>query len=417
MWARRGRPARPSSTRWTRRSATGVRLVLVAGPDPSAGRDLAVVTAHSLAMLRMPREGTATGGQESLVRLLNSSLPFVGSPQLAYVIGSAVVQSGPPVLVRRWFAYMDDPAASPQRALLGGAVTMVRAKELLSWLGGRGPRRCRRRRSPLRRATRSPAARPCPRLVHVGPGRRRRCHQGLPDSIPVLPARTGHDPLRSAAGAGGARPLRVAARPRRSRPRLVAHHGGRDRHPRRDPDLRRLAFLPHLPAARSLRRVRDAHTSGLMATLMLEGDDVDHLAAWTDALCASDPVTSLRRLDAALLAGPSEDPILTAQMKLTSGLMQHQLGSEEVARFSLTQAVSEFERRGAHAGSCWRRRDWTPGSGVRTPARRRRWSSTTQLRSRCSRTAISRCPRWSVRRRLRSSRWHRASCRRTRSGC
>ena len=91
--------------------------------------------------------------QDSLVRLLNASTPFVGSPQLAYVIGSAVVQSAPPVLVRRWFGFMNGPASSAQHGLLGGAVTMVRAKELLS--SGRVVGRAFRRRGrsdPVRRA-------------------------------------------------------------------------------------------------------------------------------------------------------------------------------------------------------------------------------------------------------------------------
>ena len=69
----------------------------------------------------------------------------------------------------------------------------------------------------------------------------------------------------------------------------------------------------------------------------------------------------------ALLAGPAEDPILTAQMKLTSALLQHQLGSAEVARFNLTQAVSEFERCGAHGWTVLAAHGWTPGSRVRPP--------------------------------------------------
>jgi DNA-binding SARP family transcriptional activator/tetratricopeptide (TPR) repeat protein len=325
------------------------QAVLVAGPDPSAGRDLAVVTAHSLAMLRMPREGTATGGQDSLVRLLNSSLPFVGSPQLAYVIGSAVVQSGPPVLVRRWFAYMDDPAASPQRALLGGAVTMVRAKELLS--SGRVAEALAAADDAVARFDelhdRPLLARALAwsTWAQAVAGDATRAFQTASRFFALEPAMTRSARLQVLAALAHCELQRGHADRARAWLRTME-----DETVTRD-GAQTYVDWPFFPTFLQLVRFAEfeMHTpAGSMATLTLEGDDVDHLAAWTDALCASDPVTSLRRLDVALLAGPSEDPILTAQMKLTSGLMQHQLGSEEVARFSLTQAVSEFERCGAH---------------------------------------------------------------------
>ncbi len=303
-------------------------------------------------MLRTPREGTVTGGQDSLVRLLNSSLPFAGSPQLAYVIGSAVVQSGPPVLVRRWFGYMDDPAASAQRALLGGAVTMVRAKELLS------------------------SGRVAEALSAADDAVAR--FDGLQDR-PLLARALGWSTWAQAIAGDATRAFQTASRffalePAMTRsPRLqvlaaLAHcelqrgHADRARawlRTMEDETVTRdgaqtYVDWPFFPTFLQLVRFAELEMptpAGSMASFAVEGDDVDHLAAWTDALCGSDPAASLRRLDTALLAGPSEDPILTAQMKLTSALMQHQLGSEEVARFNLTQAVSEFERCGAHG---WR---------------------------------------------------------------
>ncbi len=325
------------------------QAVQMAGKTPSAGRDLAVVMASSLAILRSAPDGTVGEGQESLVRLLNSSSPFVGSPQLAYVVGSAVVQSAPPVLVRRWFAFMSGPAASAQKGLLAGAADLVRAKDLMS--SGR-----------------------VVEAVSAADDAASRFEE-LHD-LPLFARALGWSTWAQAVGGDATRAFQTASRffalepamTRSARLQVLAalahcelqrSHVDRARawlRTMEDETVTRdgaQAYVdwPFLPTFLQLARMADLTIpapTGSRSASSLEGDEVDHLGAWTEALCETDPAAALRRLDLALLGGPAEDPILTAQMKLTSALMQHQLGSAEVARYNITQAISEFERCGAH---------------------------------------------------------------------
>ncbi len=325
------------------------RAVQVAGSEPSAARDLALVTAQSIATQHMPRGGGGGDRQDSLVRLLNASTPFVGSPQLAYVIGSAVVQSAPPVLVRRWFGFMNGPASSAQHALLGGAVTMVRAKELLS--SGRVVDALSAAEDAV---TRFDELHDRPLLARAlgwhtwaqaVAGDATRAFQTASRFFALEPAMTRSARLQVLAALAHCELQRGHADRARAWLRTME-----DETVTRD-GAQVYVDWPFFPTFLQLVRVADFEMPTLPAFMTAatdESNEVDHLAAWTDALSESDPAASLRRLDVALLAGPAEDPILTAQMKLTSALLQHQLGSAEVARFNLTQAVSEFERCGAH---------------------------------------------------------------------
>ncbi|HTU38400.1 MAG TPA: BTAD domain-containing putative transcriptional regulator [Acidimicrobiales bacterium] len=325
------------------------QAVQAAGKDSSPGRDLAVVTASSLATLGTAREGALAEGQDSLVRLLNSSSPFVGSPQLAYVIGSAVVQSAPPVLVRRWFAFMNGPAGTESQGLLAGAATMVRAKGLLS----------------------SGRVAEAVTAANDAAGR----FEALHDQ-PLFARALGWSTWALAVAGDAARAFQTASRFFALEPAItrsarlqvlaaLAHcelqrgHAERARawlRTMEDETVTRdgaHAYVdwPFLPTFLQLVRVADLALPEQVPCAgagAFEGDDDDHLGAWTNALCEQDPAAALRRLDLALLAGPADDPILTAQMKMTSALLQHQLGTPEVARFNLSQAVSEFERSGAH---------------------------------------------------------------------
>jgi DNA-binding SARP family transcriptional activator len=325
------------------------QAVQAAGPEPSARRDLAVVTASSLATLRLSREGAVAGGQDSLVRLLNSSSPFVGSPQLAYVIGCAVVQSAPSVLISRWFAFMDDQAPSAQHALLGGAVMLVRVKELLS--SGRVGDALAAADDAVARFDELHDRPLLARALgwytwaQAVAGDASKAFQTASRFFALEPAMTRSARLQVLAALAHCELQRGHADRARAWLRTME-----DETVTRD-GAQAYVDWPFFPTFLQLVRVADFEIPAQvasMASVTFESDDVDHLAAWTDALREADPAASLRRLDDALLAGPSEDPILTAQMKLTSALMQHRLGSTEVARFNLTQAISEFERCGAH---------------------------------------------------------------------
>jgi DNA-binding SARP family transcriptional activator len=346
------------------------QAVQAAGADTSSAHDLAVVTSASLATLRTAREGTVADSQDSLVRLLNSSSPFVGSPQLAYVIGSAIVQSAPPVLVRRWFAFMHGPAASSQ-GLLGGAATLVRAKQLLS--SGRVAEAvaaaddAASRFEELQDRPLLARALAWSTWAQAVAGDATRAFQTASRFFALEPAMTRSARLQVLAALAHCELQRghvdrARAWLRSMEDETVTREGAH-------------AYVdwPFLPTFLQLVRVADLPVpapAASLASASFEGDDVDHLVAWTDALCESDPAAALRRLDLALLAGPAEDPILTAQMKLTSALMQHQLGSVEVARFNLSQAVSEFERCGAHGWTVLasaRLEAWFPRSNGTAP--------------------------------------------------
>ncbi len=331
-----------------------------------------MVTASSLATLRAARESGIADGQDSLVRLVNATSPFVGSPQLAYVIGSAVVEGAPSVLVRRWFASMNAPAAAAQNGVLSSAVTMVRAKELLS--SGRVAEAV---------ATAEEAVVGFEKLQDLPLFARALGWYTWAQAVAGQPTRAFQSASRFfALEPAMTRSARLQVLAALAHCELQRGHGDRARawlHSMEDETVTRdggQAYVdwPSLPTFLQLALVADRELPAAVASMAgvsFDSEDVDHLTAWTDALCESDPAVSLRRLDVALLGGPAEDPILTAQMKLTSALMQQQLGSPEVARFNLTQAVNEFERCGAHGWqvlAASRLDGWLARSNAITPA-------------------------------------------------
>ena len=198
------------------------QAIQVAGSEPSASRDLAIVTAQLVRHApHAPRRHVA-GRPRQPGALLNAPSPFVGSPQLAYVIGSAVVRERAVRPRAPLVRLHERPAASAE----SGAPRALRSR----WSARR---RCSRRaaspmrwlppkrRWPVSRAARLAAACPCPGWYAWAQAVAGRGDPGLSVGVPLLRPRAGHDPFCPSPGAGCARPLRIAEGPWRSRPGLA----------------------------------------------------------------------------------------------------------------------------------------------------------------------------------------------------
>ncbi len=70
--------------------------------------------------------------QDSMVGLTGSSSAFPGSPQLAHVLGSALVHVATPALMERWLTWMDESVSSSGDPSLAAAVALVRSRARLS---------------------------------------------------------------------------------------------------------------------------------------------------------------------------------------------------------------------------------------------------------------------------------------------
>ncbi len=104
------------------------RAVELAGPGRGPDMNLALVTLSSV-MALIPDEEAPADHQDDLIRFMDTPRHFPGSPQLAYIVGCYVVHTAPPVLVRRWFAWLNGSTGTAQNRLLAASGSMVRAEE------------------------------------------------------------------------------------------------------------------------------------------------------------------------------------------------------------------------------------------------------------------------------------------------
>jgi DNA-binding SARP family transcriptional activator len=323
------------------------RAVELAGAESGPAARLALVTLSAVRALISDGETTA-GHQDDLVRFMDAVQHFPGSAQLAYVIGSYVVQTASPVLVRRWFAWANGSGGMAEDRLFAAAMAMVRTKEQIA------------------------AGRVTDAVVAAE--RAVRLFDDLHD-LPLLARALGWSAWAQATAGEATRAFASATRffsleqamPRSARLQVLAALAHCEL--QRGHVDRAAAWLravdeesvtqngsqgyvdwPLLPVSLQLSLLAGyaPETMGMVTATGSPSEEeekgTDHLWAWTDALRASDPTASLQLLDEALLSGPPRDPLLTAQMKLTAALRQRQLLLAEVARFNFTQAIDQFER-------------------------------------------------------------------------
>jgi len=284
---------------------------------------------------------------------MNTQGVFVGSPQLAYVLGVSL-QIAPPALIGRWFAWMSASVGLAQNRPIAAAVAMVRSKERLD--SGHVAAAITASETAV---IAFDAVRDRPLLARAL-GWRTYAQASAGDVTGAFETASKFFALESAM-THSAR-LQVLA--------ALAHCELQRGHVDRaaawlrafeDESVSRDSYQectdwPSLPVFLQLALLAEYEPTRINTAISdsgLRGSGAwpRHLLAWSEGLRQSDPTAALRHLDDTFLSGPERSPILNAQIKLTSALMQRQLGSAQVARFNFTQASKEFDRCGAHGWS------------------------------------------------------------------
>ena len=327
------------------------RAVEVSRQAPALSSDMARLTLDAVTSL-VSAEAAVVEDHDSVTAVMNSQGLFTGSPQLAYLLGSALVPVAPPALVGRWFAWMHASAGTALNRPLSAVVAMVRAKERLD----------------AGDVAEAVAA------AEFAVSELEALHD-----LPLLSRALGWSAWAQASAGQTARAFETASK--FFALESVMTHSAR---------LQVLTSLAHCELQRGhvdratawLRAVEDESVTRdgyqgcadwpllpvflLLALLADYEPQRMHLAAtsepvrgpghwprlhaWSEALRQTDPAASLSHLDE-LLSGPARGPMLNAQIKLTSALLQRKLGASEVAQFNFMQAATEFQRCEAHGWS------------------------------------------------------------------
>ena len=323
---------------------------VAAGASPVAA-DMARLALDAVASL-VAADAAVTHDHDSVVNVMNSQGLFTGSPQLAYVLGSALVPDAPPALIGRWFAWMQGSAGVAVNRPLSAVIAMVRAKERLD----------------AGDVTEAVAA-----ADHAVSQL-----ESLHDH-PLLSRALGWSAWAQASAGETRRTFETAAKffsletvmthsARLQVLTALAHSELQRGHLDRatawlraveDESVTRdgyqgCADWPLLPVFLLLALLADYESQRMhLATSAQPSRGPGHwprLLAWSEALRQTDPAASLSHLDE-LVSGPVRGPMLNAQIKLTSALLQRKLGSAEVAQFNFMQASMEFQRCHAHGWS------------------------------------------------------------------
>ncbi len=327
------------------------RAVELSRNAPALTADMARLTLDAVTSL-VSAEAAVVEDHDSVVAVMNSQGLFTGSPQLAYLLGSALVPVAPPALVGRWFAWMQASAGTALNRPLSAVIAMVRAKERLD----------------AGDVAEAVAA------ADFAVSQLEALHD-----LPLLSRALGWSAWAQASAGQTARAFETASK--FFALESVMTHSAR---------LQVLTSLAHCELQRGhvdratawLRAVEDESVTRdgyqgcadwpllpvflLLALLADYEPQRMHLAAtsepvrgpghwprlqaWSEALRQTDPAASLSHLDE-LLSGPARGPLLNAQIKLTSALLQRKLGASEVAQFNFMQAATEFQRCEAHGWS------------------------------------------------------------------
>ena len=325
------------------------RAMELAAGQPGFVGDLARTTIHAVQPLVTDEIGD-TENHDHAVSVMNTERLFAGSPQLAYVLGNSLVQSGPPALVGRWFSWMGTSAEVDSSGALAAVLDLVRCKERL--IAG----------AVTEAMTAAEAA--------VG-------QFEVLGNRPLLARALGWCAWARASAGEVAGVFESAAQ-------FFAHESSTTHSAR----LQVLAALAHgelqkghaeraiawlrslesdaatldgfrgstdwpllpfflqlcLMAGHDPKRTRESLDAGTAAS---SGRWNRHVSGWSEALREPNAHAALRLLDEMFVAGPTRMPLMGAQIKFTSGLLLRELGSIDAARFNVNQANTEFQHCGA----------------------------------------------------------------------
>ena len=341
------------------------RAVEVATDAGAGAADMARLTLDAVAGL-VSADGAVAEEHDSVVSVMNAQGPFTGSPQLAYVLGSSLVPDAPPALVGRWFAWMQASAGVALNRPLSAVIAMVRAKERLD-------------------------AGDVAEAVAAADSAVSQL-ESLHDH-PLLSRALGWSAWALASAGETRRTFETASRffslesvmthsARLQVLTALAHCELQRGHVDRatawlraveDESVTRQGYQgcvdwPLLPVFLLLALLADYEPQRMhVATSAQPSRGPGHwprLLAWSEALRQTDPTASLSHLDE-LVSGPVRGPMLNAQIKLTSALLQRKLGSAEVAQFNFMQASTEFQRCGAQGWSALATSCLAAGRGAR----------------------------------------------------
>ena len=327
--------------------------VEIAGHKPGIVGDMARITLDAVATL-VGDEPTGWGSYDTMVRVMDTQGVFVGPPQLAYVLGGAVVQIAPPALIGRWFAWMNASVGAAQNRPLAAAIAMVRSKERLD--GGSVSAAVAAAETAV---SHFEALRDRPLLARAlgwcswaqaSAGDVSHAFETASKFFSVETAVTHSARLQVLTALAHCELQRGHVDRAKAWLRAVEHESV-------TPDgYRGCADWPSLPIFLQLALVAGYEAQRLhdvisAATFRAWGEWPRHLSKWSEGLREPDPAVALRHLDETLLSGPEPAPFLDAQITLTSALLQRQLGSAQLARFNFSQASKEFERCDAHGWS------------------------------------------------------------------
>ena len=293
-------------------------------------------------------EGVSPEQRDTVVGVMNGVELYTGSPQLAYVLGAAHVQVAAPALVGRWFSWMLASSGTALNRPLPAVVAMVRAKERLD-AGD----------------------------VHEAVSAAENAVSQLEElhDRPLLARALGWCAWAQASAGQVGRVFETATKFFALEP--ASAHTAR---------LQVLVSLAHCELQRGhvdratawLRAVEDESVTRdgyqgcadwpLLSIFLLlclladyepkrmHGDTTapvsgtaghwPRMVAWSEAMLQTDPAASLNHLEE-IEAGSPRAPMVDAQIKLTSALLQRKLGSTAVAGFNFMQASTEFARCGA----------------------------------------------------------------------
>ncbi len=332
------------------------RALDLAGHEHGVIGAMARVTFDAVTALVSDEDTPARGhGHENVVGVMNTQALYVGSPQLAYVLGSSLIQMGAPALVGRWFAWMNSSVGLTQNGPLAAAVAMVRSKERLDAghvseaitaaetavshfdalhdrpLLARALGWCAWTQASAGRVTR--AFETASKFFSLESAMTHSARLQVLTALAHCELQRGHMD-RATAWLRAVEDESVAA---------DGYQGCTD--------------WPSLPIFLQLALLANYEPLRMNAAVAVQTPPrgsagwARHLVAWSEGLRQPDAAAALSHLDETLLSGPECAPLLNAQIKLTSALLQRQLGSAQIARFNFAQASKEFERCGAHGWS------------------------------------------------------------------
>ncbi len=326
------------------------RAVELAGGEPGV-RDMARVTRDAVATLASD-DGTLADydGQERMISLMGVSSTHV-TPQLAYVLGSSLVQVATPAVIGRWLTWMNNLVETSGHRVLAAAVAMVRANAQI--FTGHFEDAVASAQTAVLELT---EVQDLPLLARalgwctwaqacagdVNQSFESASRFFSLEQAPIHSANV--QVLASLAHCELQRGRPLGAQAWLSAAEEESATGG---------GTWRRTDWPSLPIFLQLALLAGYEPHKIDAE-MAAGAGADQapviLSQWTDGLRQPDAAVSLRLLDQTVPSGSSR-PFLKAQITLTSALRQHQLGMTEVATFNFTQASKEFDHCGASGWS------------------------------------------------------------------